>query len=42
MQSYQITIRTAYGFLCTFPVRAESKGAAVKAARGAGTFVSIK
>jgi hypothetical protein len=42
MQRYQITVRNAYGFLCTFPISAASAGDAVRAARGAGVFVSIK
>jgi hypothetical protein len=42
MQRYTITIRTAYGFLCTFPLSAASESAAIDAARGAGVFVSIK
>lgn len=42
MQRFNVTVRNAYGFLCTFPLSAANEGAAIKAARGAGVFVSIK
>jgi hypothetical protein len=42
MQRYFVTVRNAYGFLCTFPLSAASESAAIKASRGAGVFVSLK
>jgi hypothetical protein len=42
MNRYSVTVRNAYGFLCTFPLRADNEALAIKASRGAGIFVSIQ